>query len=138
MSGRMLFMHERFGEWAPRRAATSPNNYTWGSVASVEVQIQFGRTRREPDSRCPAEQGTYRMRRLGCVAAADPLKPRLETILHSRARTQPGGLGFYQVRSHRFLGSYAASLSIGRLLLCSAGTENRQRFHRRPPFLRRG
>jgi hypothetical protein len=27
-----------------------------------------------------------------------PLKPRLELILHSRIRTQPGGLGFYQVR----------------------------------------
>ena len=27
-----------------------------------------------------------------------PLKPQLELILHSRIRTQPGGLGFYQVR----------------------------------------
>ena len=28
-----------------------------------------------------------------------PLKPRLEIILHSRVRTQPGGLGLYQVRA---------------------------------------
>ena len=28
-----------------------------------------------------------------------PLKPRLEIIFHSRVRTQPGGLGFYQVRA---------------------------------------
>lgn len=28
-----------------------------------------------------------------------PLKPRVELILHSRVRTQPGGLGFYQVRA---------------------------------------
>jgi hypothetical protein len=28
-----------------------------------------------------------------------PLKPRLELIVHSRVRTQPGGLGFYQVRA---------------------------------------
>jgi hypothetical protein len=28
-----------------------------------------------------------------------PLKPRLELVLHSRLRTQPGGLGFYQVRA---------------------------------------
>jgi hypothetical protein len=28
-----------------------------------------------------------------------PLKPKLELILHSRIRTQPGGLGFYQVRT---------------------------------------
>jgi hypothetical protein len=28
-----------------------------------------------------------------------PLKPRLELVLHARARTQPGGLGFYQVRT---------------------------------------
>lgn len=28
-----------------------------------------------------------------------PLKPKLELILHSRVRTQPGGLGFYQVRT---------------------------------------
>lgn len=28
-----------------------------------------------------------------------PLKPKFELILHSRVRTQPGGLGFYQVRA---------------------------------------
>ena len=28
-----------------------------------------------------------------------PLNPRLELLLHSRIRTQPGGLGFYQVRA---------------------------------------
>lgn len=28
-----------------------------------------------------------------------PLYPRLELLLHSRIRTQPGGLGFYQVRA---------------------------------------
>ena len=28
-----------------------------------------------------------------------PLKPKLELILHSRVRTQPGGLGFYQARA---------------------------------------
>jgi len=28
-----------------------------------------------------------------------PLKPKLELILHSRIRTQPGGLGLYQVRA---------------------------------------
>jgi len=45
-----------------------------------------------------------------CATAADletqhaidvalPLKPKLELILHSRVRPQPGGLGFYQVRA---------------------------------------
>ena len=28
-----------------------------------------------------------------------PLRPKLELILHSRVRTQPGGLGFYQARA---------------------------------------
>ncbi len=28
-----------------------------------------------------------------------PLKPKLELNLHSRIRTQPGGLGYYQVRA---------------------------------------
>jgi hypothetical protein len=28
-----------------------------------------------------------------------PLKPKLEVTLHSRIRTQPGGLGFYQARA---------------------------------------
>lgn len=38
-----------------------------------------------------------------------PLKPRLELILHSRVRTQPGGLGFYQVRAGPILSWDAAA-----------------------------
>ncbi len=51
-----------------------------------------------------------------------PLKPNLDLILHTRLRTQPGGLGFYQVRAGPIF-SWKAS---GRLALLAGYYHARQ------------
>lgn len=46
-----------------------------------------------------AHAGAANLETQHAVDVTLPLKPRLELILHSRVRTQPAGLGFYQIRA---------------------------------------